>query len=158
MTENIVESSTEPARYEKYIIFTVKEKRYALPSGIISEVAVLEKVFPLPLVPDYVRGIINRYSVPYALIDISFFLVNDASSAQKVIVLKEDVDKLALLIDDVTDIVDLSAEKLMEIETEEAASAGPVSAFFEWKGNPVFCLETGELISRIKQDFEQRNI
>ena len=168
MEENITETIAETAEnaetaqenilYEKYIIFTIREKRYALPSVVISEVAALEKVFPLPLVPDYVRGIINRYSVPYALIDICFLLFKDTSSALKVIVLKEDVDKLALLIDDVTDIVDISSDKLMGIETKETAADGPVSAFFEWKGNPVFCLDTGELISRIKQDFEQRDM
>jgi len=164
MAENISENTEAAAEiieettvYEKYIIFTIKEKRYALPSGIISEVAALEKVFPLPLVPDYVRGIINRYSVPYALIDISFFLLKDTSDAQKVIVLKAEVDKLALLIDDVTDIVDIPADRLLEIEAKEDAAKDPVSAFFEWKGNHVFCLETGDLINRIKQDFEQRD-
>jgi purine-binding chemotaxis protein CheW len=139
---------------EKYLIFMVGEARYALPSKIISEVAALEKVFPLPLVPDYVRGIINRYSVPYALIDINFFLVNTASNARKVIVLKEEVDKLAFLIDDVTDIADLPSENLMEIEQEEAAPAASVNAFFEWNGNHVLCIDTGELINRIKKDFE----
>ena len=142
---------------EKYLIFTVRDKLYALPSKIINEVAVLEKVFPLPLVPDYIRGIINRYSVPYALIDISLLLLKDVSNAHKVIVLKEEVDKLALLIDDVTDIADLLPEKLMKTEAEGAAPgtsiAGSVSAFFEWKGSHVFCLDAGELISRIKQDF-----
>ena len=140
---------------EKYLIFTLEDKRYALPSKIISEVAVLEKVFPLPLVPDYVRGIINRYSVPYALIDINFLLSGDQSKAGKVIVLKQELDKLALLIDDVTDIADITPDKLIKTEVEEDAVSASVSAFFEWKGSPVFCLDTGELISRIKQDFEQ---
>jgi purine-binding chemotaxis protein CheW len=139
---------------EKYLIFMVGENRYAVPSKIISEVAALEKVFPLPLVPDYVRGIINRYSVPYALIDINFFLLNNTSNARKVIVLKEEVDKLAFLIDDVTDIADLPSENLMGIEQEESAPAASVSACFEWNGNHVFCIDTGALISRIKQDFE----
>jgi purine-binding chemotaxis protein CheW len=144
---------------EKYLIFTIGEKKYALPSRIISEVAALENVFPLPLVPDYVRGIINRYSVPYALIDINFLLLKETSNARKVIVLKEEVDKLAFLIDDVTDIADLPSENVMKIEQEETGEepgAGPVSAFFEWNGYSVFCLETGELINRIKQDFEQK--
>ena len=139
---------------EKYLIFTVQEKRYALPSKIISEVAALEKVFPLPLVPEYVRGIINRYSVPYALIDLCFLLIKEASEAKKVIVLKEEVDKLALLIDDVTDIADLSPEELMKTEQEESDSSASISAFFEWKGNHVLCLDTDGLIRRIKQDFE----
>ena len=138
---------------EKYLIFTVRGKQYALPSKIISEVTTLENVFPLPLVPDYVRGIINRYSVPYALIDISFLLLKDVSNARKVIVLKEEVDKLAFLIDDVTDIADLPLEKLMKIEQEESTASSSVNAYFEWKDYQVFCIETGELITRIKQDF-----
>ena len=141
---------------EKYLIFAVRDKKYALPSKIINEVAVLEKIFPLPLVPPYVRGIINRYSVPYALIDISFLLLKDASSARKVIVLKEEVDKLALLIDDVTDFADLGREELIKAEQEETGIAGSVSAFFEWKGDHVFCLDPAELITRIKQDFDHQ--
>jgi chemotaxis signal transduction protein len=86
------------------------------------------------------------------LIDIRFLLLNDASNARKVIVLKEEIDKLAFLIDDVTDIADLSSDQLMKIEEEEIVS---ISAFFEWKGNHVLCLDTGELINRIKQDFGQ---
>ena len=162
---------------EKYLIFTVREKQYALPSKIISEVAALERVFPLPLVPDYVRGLINRYSVPYALIDICFLLFSEKTETvnapageraaepyarpraenllRKVIVLKEEVDRLAFLIDDVTDIADLPPDQLMKIEQEETAVAGLISAFFEWKNNQVFCLETAEIINRIKKDFER---
>ena len=140
---------------EKYLIFAINEKQYALPAKIISEVAVAERVFPLPLVPVYVRGLINRYSVPYALIDVCFLLINETSGAGKVIVLKEEVDKLAFLIDDVTDIADLPPEKLMKIEQEESAAVSFVNAYFEWKGSQVFCIDPSEIISRIKQDFEQ---
>jgi len=140
---------------DEYLVFTVQGKRYALPSKIISEVAALEKVFPLPLVPDYVLGIINRYSVPYALIDLGFLLLGERSDARKVIVFKEEVDKLALLIDDVVDIANLSPENLMKIDSEENTSADLAGAFFEWKDNPVLCFETEELIGRIKQDFGQ---
>ena len=140
---------------EKFLVFSIREKQYALPSKIISEVAVLEKIFPLPLVPDYVRGIINRYSVPFALIDICFLLFEEFSGARKVIVLKEEVDKLAFLIDDVTDIADISPEKLMKVEQEETSIAGSINAFFEWKGDQVFCFEAAEIINRIKQDFTQ---
>jgi len=136
---------------EKYLVFNVREKQYALPSKLIREVAALEKIFPLPLAPDYVRGIINRYSVPYALIDIRFLLHNEISETGKVIVLKEEVDKLAFLIDDVSDIAE--PEKLMKIEQEENAVAGPIGAYFELKGSQVFCIDTAEIINKIKQDF-----
>jgi len=162
MVKNNVEDaenaeSTENVIVEKYLVFNIQEKRYAIPSKFISEVAALEKVFPLPLVPGYVKGIINRYSVPYALIDIGFLLLKKDSNARKVIVLKEEVDKLALLIDDVSDIADLPSGKLMKIELEETALSGSVNAFFEWKGSQIFCLDTMELIGRIKQDFERQD-
>jgi purine-binding chemotaxis protein CheW len=143
--------NTGNALIEKYLIFTIQEKWYALPAKTISEVTVLEEVFPLPLAPDYVRGIINRYSIPYALIDIKFFLLNDRSNARKMIVFKEEIDKLAFLIDDVSDIADIPSDQLMKIDQEDTAL---VSAFFEWKGNHILCLDTGELINRIKKDFE----
>ena len=155
MDENKDENPACENNTEKYLIFFVRDKRYALPSRIISEVAALEKIFPLPLVPEYIRGIINRYSVPYALIDISYLLLNEVSNSGKLIVLKEEVDKLAFLIDDVTDIADLSPEALMETEAEESGISGSVRAYFEWKGNQVLCIDAFELIKRIKIDFEQ---
>jgi purine-binding chemotaxis protein CheW len=151
MAEN-TENTENTITIEKFLIFTIQEKWYALPAKMINEVTVLEEVFPLPLVPDYVRGIINRYSIPYALIDIQFLLLNDSSKARKMIVFKEEIDKLAFLIDDVADIADIPLEQLMKIDQEETAL---ISAYFEWKGNHTLCLDTGELISRIKQDFGQ---
>ena len=147
MAEETIENTVN---IEKYLIFTIREKRYALPSKIINEVAALEKVFPLPLVPDYVRGIINRYSVPYALVDISFLLFKESSPAGKVIVLKEEIDKLAFLIDDVADIADIPPDKLFEIDQEETNT---ISGFFEWKETQVFCLEIENLLKTIKEDF-----
>ena len=155
------ENSNEQAEdLEKYLIFTLKDKYYALESKIISEVAVLDKVFPLPLVPEYVLGIINRYSLPYALIDLGFFISGNISSARKLIVLKEEIDKLAFLIDDVTDIADLSPDTLIKTDKDEnvpESGTGSIQAYFEWKGSPVFCLDTGSIINRIKQDFNEKN-
>ncbi|MDR2576268.1 MAG: chemotaxis protein CheW [Treponema sp.] len=142
----------ENTALEKFLIFTIQEKWYALPAKTISEVTVLEDVFPLPLAPEYVKGIINRYSIPYALIDIKFLLVNDSSNARKMIVFKEEIDKLAFLIDDVADIADIPTGQLMKIEQEDTAL---ISAFFEWKGSHILCLDIGELLNRIRNDFQQ---
>jgi len=153
--ENAADSIAENALKEKYLIFSIRDKQYALPSMMINEVAVLEKAFPMPLVPAYVRGIINRYSIPYALIDIGFILYNELSNAQKVIVLKEEIDKIAFLIDDVTDIADILPENILKIEHEENTFAASINAFFEWKESHVFCIDTADLISKIKLDFDR---
>jgi len=155
VTSGVTDGVTESTLTEKYLIFSIKDKLYAIPSMAINEVTVLEKVFPMPLVPAYVHGIINRYSIPYALIDIGFILYNEISNAQKVIVLKEEIDKIAFLIDDVTDIVDILPENILKIEHEENTFAASINAFFEWKENHVFCIDTGNLINMIKQDFDR---
>jgi purine-binding chemotaxis protein CheW len=152
------ETPPDEASIGKYLIFTILEKRYALPSRIISEVAALEKVFPLPLVPAFVRGIINRYSIPYALIDLSLILQGEGVVGGKVIVLKEEMDRLALLIDDVVDFADLPLNALMDVDPEASSVSNLVRAFFEWKGNQVFCLESDELLRQIQQDFVQQEV
>jgi purine-binding chemotaxis protein CheW len=152
------EDSPVQEAVEKFLIFTIQGRRYTLPSNLISEVAVVEKVFPLPLVPDYVRGIINRYSAPYALIDVGLLLLKTPSEAAKSVVLKETVDKLAFLIDDVTDIADVTQDKLFKVdqgpESGESTASGFVESFFDWQGEQVFCISIRELVQRIKKDFE----
>ena len=143
---------------EKHLVFLVRDKRYALPSKIISEVTVFEQVFPLPLIPDYILGIINRYSVPYALVDLGFLLFSDPSSAKKIIVLKEEMERIALLIDDITDIADLLPDKMIFTQQDEDNASSLVNAMFEWKDGPVLCLDAEELINRIKLELEQQTI
>jgi len=146
---------------ERFLIFSIKDQRFALPSGIIGEVTLAEKIFPLPLVPDYVLGMINRYSIPYALIDISLFLKKDPSKTEKVIVLKDDFEKTAFLIDDVVDLVDLDSSELVKIENESEQSANlsgfdsSISACFNFKEEKVLCLNAEEIVSRIKADFNR---
>jgi purine-binding chemotaxis protein CheW len=142
---------------EKYLIFTVGDKKYALPSKLIGEVSALEKVFPLPLLPGYIKGIINRYSIPYALIDLDALLLDNRPDPApggfaKIIVLKESVDKLALLIGDVTDIADIPGEALLKIEQDgEGPEGGLIQASFEWKEDHILCLEVQKLIDTVKQ-------
>ncbi|MCL2765735.1 MAG: chemotaxis protein CheW [Treponema sp.] len=156
MTEIVTEGlPAEGPSEDKHLIFSIRDKYYALPFKVVSEVASLEKISPMPLTPNYVRGIVNRYSIPYALIDIGFILHNEVSNIEKAIVLKEEIDKLVFLIDDVTDIADILPENIHKIEHEENTIATSVNAFFNWNGNHVFCIDTEELIHKIKQDFDQ---
>jgi purine-binding chemotaxis protein CheW len=144
------------ANTEKYLIFTILGKHYTFPSRFISEVAVFEKVYPLPLLPAYVRGIINRYSVPYALIDIGLLIRETPTPEAKVVVLKEAVDKLAFLIDDVVDIIDIPVSGLLKFEpgADRDDGADIIESSFEWHDTHVFVLGIRQIINRIQIDFE----
>jgi purine-binding chemotaxis protein CheW len=140
---------------EKYLVFVIQDRYYALPSRIVSEVAALEKIFPLPLADPHVRGIINRYSVPYALVDIGILFTGTVTEASKVIVLKEEVDRLAFLIGDVADILDIPPEQLLAVEEGAPGETGgdrssPVKTSFEWKDKTVLCLDIDALLEAVR--------
>ncbi|MDR1899338.1 MAG: chemotaxis protein CheW [Treponema sp.] len=138
---------------ERFLICTVLEEYYALPSRFISEIALFDKVYPLPLLPNYVLGIINRYSAPFALLDISLLISGQPGPRSKVLVLKApegsdpaNLEKTALLIGDVLDIVEVPPSEVLPVE-----KGGPealVESSFSWKGRNVLVLDVQGLISR----------
>ncbi|MFP3089982.1 chemotaxis protein CheW [Treponema sp. TIM-1] len=151
-----VSSDVAAANTEKYLIFTILGKFYTFPSRFISEVTAFDHVYPLPLLPNYVRGIINRYAVPFALIDIGLLIRETATPESKVVVLKETVDKLAFLIDDVVDIIDIPVSSLLQVSqgAEQGDGSDIIEASFEWHDTHVFVLGVRQIINRVKADFE----
>jgi purine-binding chemotaxis protein CheW len=139
---------------EKYLIFTILDTYYALPSKIIGEIVLFDAVYPLPLLPEYVPGIINRYSTPYALIDIGLLLRKTATPGTKVLALKEQVEKAAILIDDVTDIVDIPSAGLLSVEQEAGINdiVSVVSSSFLWNEADVFVLDIRRILDRVVKD------
>ncbi|MDR2759581.1 MAG: chemotaxis protein CheW [Spirochaetaceae bacterium] len=149
-------SDAAAANTEKYLIFTILGKFYTFPSRFISEVTAFDHVYPLPLLPNYVRGIINRYAVPFVLIDIGLLIRETATPESKVVVLKETVDKLAFLIDDVVDIIDIPVSSLLQVSqgTEQSDITDIIESSFEWHDTHVFVLGVRQIINRVKADFE----
>jgi purine-binding chemotaxis protein CheW len=135
---------------EKYLIFSIFDKKFSFPSKYISEVTLFDTVYPLPLMPDFIPGVINRYSVPYALFDIGLLLFNKEGRRSKALVLKDDIDRIAFLIDDVCGTADLTEDKLLNIDhgRETGELADLVLTSFVWENEDVFILDVRQIISR----------
>jgi purine-binding chemotaxis protein CheW len=145
------------ANSEKYLIFSISNRQYAFPAYVIGEVANCEPLYPLPLLPSYVLGVINRYSIPYALFDIGFLLSNEPGPRNQALVIKSDIDRVAFSIDNISGIADITPDKLLNIQT----GAGlielnrAVFASFKWKGTDVFVLDIRRLLARVAQEAVQ---
>lgn len=139
---------------EKYLIFSILGRLYSFPSRLIGEIALFDSVYPLPLMPSYVLGVVNRYSVPYALFDIGLLFYNTPCPRKKVLVIKDDIDRIAFLIDDITDIADVQQEKLLSVErsAESDDLTEAVSASFSWNSGDVFVLDIQKILSRVTGD------
>jgi len=145
------ESVPESAKEEKYLIFSILGRQFGFPSRLISEIALFETVYPLPLMPAYVMGVINRYSVPYALFDSGLLLFKTPSPRAKVLVLKDGIDRIAFLIDDVIGIADVQQGELLEVDrgTESDGMAEAITASFSWEDGNVFVLDIQRVLALV---------
>ena len=155
--KEINNTESENIGAEKYMIFSILDKLFCFPSRQISEIALFDAVYPLPLIPSYVLGVINRYSVPYALFDTGQLLYKTPCKRKKVIVIKDEIDRIAFLIDDVSGIADVPEKDILftERNPESADTTEAVSAFFNWEGNDVFILDIQRIIKRVTKDTAQ---
>ena len=151
MAENIDAIIEEPENTndEKFLIFTILDRQYTFPSRFISEIALFDTVYPLPLMPAYVLGVLNRYSIPYALFDIGLLLFKTPSPRNKVLVLKDEIDRIAFLIDDVIGIADIPQSELIEVErsAESEDLTETVLASFKWNNADVFVLDLQRILA-----------
>jgi purine-binding chemotaxis protein CheW len=139
---------------ERYVICAIAGEYYALPSRFIGEIALFDRVYPLPLLPDYVLGIINRYSEPFALLDTGFLISGRTNLGSKVLVLKEpegreqsNLEKTAISIDDVIDIVEIPLPDLLPVEKGDG-----VDSSFSWKGRNILVLDVRRIIDRAARE------
>jgi chemotaxis signal transduction protein len=145
---------SDSAISEKYLIFCVSDRQYAFPAQVIGEVANCDPFFPLPLLPPYVLGVIDRYSVPYALFDISLLLTNIPGPRKEALVINKDIDQVAFSIENVSGIADITPDKLIKIGTR----SGPIElnsavyASFKWNGEDVYILNIRQLLARVAQE------
>jgi purine-binding chemotaxis protein CheW len=152
--EELTDESEETLNSEKFLVFSILEKLYCFPSRIIGEIALFDAVYPLPLMPLYVLGVVNRYSTPYALFDTGLLFQNIPGPRKKIIILKEEIDRIAFLIDDITGITDIKNEELFVIDRNDGSGelTDAIRASFKWNDNDVFVLDVNRIINRVSQE------
>jgi len=138
------------ANDEKYLIFSIFDRLYAFSAEVIGEVANCDPVFPLPLLPPYVLGFINRYSIPYALFDTGFLLFKVQGPRNEALVIKGEIDHVAFSIDKVSGIANIAPDKLNHLETGSRPdeTTGTVYASFKWNDADVFVIDVRRILAR----------
>ena len=142
---------------EKYLIFSIFGRHYAFPAQIIGEVANSDPLYTLPLLPPYVLGFINRYSIPYALFDTGFLLSQMPGPRNEALVITGDIDRVAFAIEKVTGIADIGLDKLRDVGTETGSDvlSNTVYTSFTWNDDDVYVLDVRRLLARIGDEAVQ---
>ncbi len=100
-------------------------------------------------------GVIDRYSIPYALFDIGFLLTNVPGPRDEALVIKGDIDRVAFSIENVSGIADITPDKLIKIGSESVQLSSAVRASFNWNGADVYVLDIRRLLARVAQEAGQ---
>ena len=86
---------------EKYLLFVSDNLLFGMPAEAVVEIITNHTITSLPLVPEYIRGIINLRGQIIPIVDICCFLGRDEESNSCIIILQTQDTQIGILVDQV---------------------------------------------------------
>lgn len=152
-----VQKKSDNQKVEKkavWLIFTIGNQTdgknlYAIPADSVKEILRDATVFPLPFVPPYVNGVLNRYGDPYVVIDSAVLEGKEAQDSFLFIVLNDE-SHTCLRITDVKDFFTATEKDVVHFSEAE------LSDFYEGtlkiNGQEVFVLKVQAIIEKVGKE------
>lgn len=143
--------TTKKAEVKKaaWLIFTIGNKLYALPTEQVKEILRDAQVFPLPFVPSYLKGVVNRYGDPYAVIDPAVIIGEPEQKSSIFIVLNNETHS-CLQITDVKDFYTTKESEIVPFAQSEMTDYFEGTITFDYE--PVLILKANAFIERVGKD------
>ena len=148
---------TESHKTEKkatWLIFTIGNSAdgnslYAIPAESVKEILRDATVFPLPFVPPYVNGVLNRYGDPYVVIDSAVLEGKDPQNSFLFIVLNDESHS-CLRITDVKDFYTATENDVVHFS--EAELSDYYDGTITIKGEKAFVLKVQAIIEKVGKE------
>ena len=145
---------TEEKRKEKksiWLLFTIGERPFAIPAENVKEILRDATVFPLPFVPPYVNGVLNRYGDPYVVIDPAVLEGKEAQHSFLFVVLNDE-SHTCLRITDVKDFYTSTENEIVYFSEED------VTDFYEGtikiSGQEALVMNVKAIIEKVGKEIE----
>ncbi len=135
----------------KMILFNIDDKLYAAYGSLIQEVILDFQIYYLPFAPFYIRGLINRHGEPYSVIDLKLLFNNEKLNAKTFLVLRNKIDKLAILITGINKIVNISKDQIRNVSSVVEEN-DYVEAIVNIDGNDLLVLNIKKILEKISND------
>ena len=141
------------AKKATWLIFTIGANEdkvlCALPAGQVKEILRDSTIFPLPFVPSYVDGVLNRYGDPYVVIDPAVITGKPAQKTLLFIVINDETHT-CLRINDVKDFYTAAESDVVRFSEEEESAYFEGTLFFN--GQNALVLKTQAFLNKVGQD------
>ncbi len=97
----------------KYTILDIADENFGIDIQWVVEILKPQKLFKIPELPDFVSGVISVRGEIIPVIDLRIrFGITEKAGKQRVVLIRLEEDKVGLLVDNVTDIAEISEEKI----------------------------------------------
>lgn len=137
-----------------WLIFTIGDSvdgrnLYAIPAENVKEILRDATVFPLPFVPPYVNGVLNRYGDPYVVVD-SAVLEGKEAQKSKLFIVMNDESHTCLRISDVKDF--FTATEKDVVHFTEAELSDYYEGTLNINGQDVYVLKVQAIIEKVGKE------
>lgn len=137
---------------KNWLVFKVGGRLFAIESMCVKEILRKNEVYPVPFVAPYIKGVLNFYGKPFAVMDFGIFLDAGETESSLFMILDNESD-FAIQIDEV---VDFYSENDVEeqIFTERAEKSYFLQVLtIGQESAPVLCVEN--IIKKVRDDIEK---
>ena len=135
-----------------WLVFLAGEKKYALLASDVREILRDVPVFPLPFVPEYINGILNRYGEPYAVID-PLPVLGEKSQESILFIVLHDESHMCLRI---TEVLEFYTTQESDLKFFSASESGKYYVgSFSYEDGEVLILNPESFVEVVENDIEK---
>ncbi len=132
-----------------WLVFMAGKDIFALESQEIREIMRNTEIFPLPFVPSYVKGVLNRHGDPYAVIDIEKFLKQNEISENLFLILSDD-SSVAFRISEIKEFHTAEKDDLKKLS--DTVKDDFFTGVLDYKGITAPVLNINGIINKIREE------
>lgn len=138
-----------------WLVFSVNEETYALEASMAKEILRNMDLYPLPFVPGFIKGVINRHGDPYTVVDLSLFLGGEVQESSLFIVLNLPDNQFCIQISDILDFH--TAKEDSVIKMSDVQDTPFYNGTIEYRGKNVPIILADKIYDAIRIDFDSQN-
>ena len=111
--EELEEEVSADDRTAKYLLFCSDDLLFGVTADYVVEIITNHTITPLPLVPGYIRGIINLRGQIIPIVDVRMLLGQPSSGDNCIIILNINDNMVGILVDTVQRMIDVEKDTLL---------------------------------------------
>lgn len=112
--------AAQAVQTEKYLLFLSDGLLFGVPAEAVVEIITGHMITRLPLVPDYIQGIINLRGQIIPIVDIRRLLDQEDSQSNCMMILQDSETQVGILVDQVQKMVDIDTSTLLPVPPQSS--------------------------------------